>query len=52
MSYSLTNSLQEGYATRYNVADGDQADADGEDAKPLDPMEGLEGLDVAGPRLN
>jgi hypothetical protein len=52
VSYSLTSFMQEGYATRYNVADGDQADADGENANPADPMEGLEGLDVAGPRLD
>ena len=52
MTFLLTDFSQEGYATRYNVADGEQADADGEDDKPADPMEGLEGLDVAGPRLN
>ena len=45
--------MQEGYASRYNVADGDQGGPDGEDdsARPMDPMQGLEGLDEAGPRL-
>lgn len=48
----LTNSLQEGYASRYNVADGDEAVADGNDpGGQNDPMTGLEGLDEAGPRL-
>ncbi|KAF2718461.1 RNA-binding domain-containing protein [Polychaeton citri CBS 116435] len=43
---------QEGYATKYNVSDEDKMALNGdEDDKPLDPMQGLEGLDVAGPKL-
>ncbi|KAK3696029.1 hypothetical protein LTR37_018171 [Vermiconidia calcicola] len=42
---------QEGYATKYNVTDGDGNAPDGQDGEPEDPMQGLEGLDVAGPRL-
>lgn len=41
---------QEGYAARFNV--GDQEDlTEQADDKPEDPMQGLEGLDVAGPHL-
>jgi len=39
--------LQEGYASKYNVGDEEM---DGEDDKPEDPMQGLEGLAEAGPR--
>ena len=48
---SAANSLQEGYATRYNVNEETEGNADAADEKPEDPMQGLEGLDVAGPRL-
>nr|POE46927.1 peptidyl-prolyl cis-trans isomerase e [Quercus suber] len=47
---------QEGYAAKYNVGgegeglDVEQVDGD-EEKKALDPMQGLEGLDVAGPKL-
>ena len=40
---------QEGYAAKFNVTD-DAGDDQGADDKPEDPMQGLEGLDVAGPR--
>jgi hypothetical protein len=44
---------QEGYASKYNVTDGDHAGADGADieGETHDPMQGLEELDMAGPRL-
>ena len=41
--------LQEGYATKYNVGDG-ATDGQDVDDKPADPMEGLDGLDEAGPQ--
>jgi len=45
--------MQEGYAAKYNVNEGDgaQADDEGANEQPEDPMQGLEGLDVAGPKL-
>ncbi|KAK3056613.1 hypothetical protein LTR09_002406 [Extremus antarcticus] len=42
---------QEGYASKYNMAEDDGAAAEDGDDKPMDPMQGLEGLDVAGPRM-
>ena len=42
---------QEGYAAKYNMAEEDQIAAEDGDDTPADPMQGLEGLDVAGPRL-
>ncbi|KAL1305196.1 hypothetical protein AAFC00_002116 [Neodothiora populina] len=47
---------QEGYLNKYAVSDEDRlaaggADAEQKDDQPMDPMQGLEGLDVAGPRL-
>ena len=44
---------QEGYATRYNVTEEDGLAAEGEDGvgSAKDPMQGLEGLDEAGPRM-
>ncbi|KAK4634956.1 Peptidyl-prolyl cis-trans isomerase E [Fulvia fulva] len=41
---------QEGYAAKYNVADGEEMNGEGDHDKPMDPMQGLEGLDEAGPR--
>lgn len=40
--------LQDGYATKYNVGEADDAEVDGDTGR--DPMQGLEGLDEAGPR--
>ncbi|KAI5241401.1 peptidyl prolyl cis-trans isomerase cyclophilin [Aureobasidium subglaciale] len=44
---------QEGYLAKHAVSDEDrmaaQGDDDGQDG-PMDPMQGLEGLDVAGPQ--
>lgn len=52
IAYILTKA-QEGYAAKY-TADGDAA-VDGEQGspqdRPEDPMQGLEGLDVAGPSI-
>ncbi|GAB7360399.1 hypothetical protein MBLNU230_g8356t1 [Neophaeotheca triangularis] len=42
---------QEGYASKYNVSDEDRMVAEGAGEQPVDPMESLTGLDVAGPRL-
>jgi len=39
---------QDGYATKYNVGEADDAEVDGDTGR--DPMQGLEGLDEAGPR--
>ena len=48
----LTN-VQEGYLAKHAVSDEDrmaaQGDEDGQDG-PMDPMQGFEGLDVAGPQ--
>jgi len=42
---------QEDYASKHNVSEEDKmAVADGAN-KPVDPMQGLEGLDEAGPKL-
>jgi RNA recognition motif-containing protein len=45
--------LQEGYLAKHAVSDEDRmaarGDEDGQDG-PVDPMQGLEGLDVAGPQ--
>lgn len=42
---------QEDYASKHNVSEEDRmAVADGAN-KPVDPMQGLEGLDEAGPKL-
>ena len=54
VSWAGLTGVQEGYLAKHAVseedrmaaAQGDNADQDG----PLDPMQGLEGLDVAGPR--
>ena len=47
------NVLQEGYAARHNAEeeDGSAAEDEGANGEREDPMQGLEGLDVAGPRL-
>lgn len=42
---------QEGYAIKHNVSEEDRAVGGDQDDKPDDPMQGLEELDVAGPRL-
>ncbi|KAF2479070.1 hypothetical protein BDY17DRAFT_286903 [Neohortaea acidophila] len=43
---------QEGYAAKYNVNEDEQlAGEDGAEGAAQDPMQGLEGLDVAGPQL-
>lgn len=44
----LTRS-QEGYAAKFNVNDEDKLDS--EETNGNDPMQGLEGLDEAGPRM-
>lgn len=41
---------QEGYAAKHNVSEEDRMVVE-EDAKAADPMQGLEGLDEAGPKL-
>jgi hypothetical protein len=41
---------QEGYASKYNANDDDKLEENGADGKTGDPMQGLEGLDEAGPR--
>lgn len=41
---------QEDYAAKYNVSEEDRMAVE-EDAKAADPMQGLEGLDQAGPKL-
>ncbi|SMY20059.1 unnamed protein product [Zymoseptoria tritici ST99CH_1A5] len=40
---------QEGYAAKFNVNDEDKLES--EEANGNDPMQGLEGLDEAGPRM-
>lgn len=49
----LISSLQEGYLAKHAVSEDDRvaAEAGLEDNGPMDPMQGLEGLDVAGPKL-
>lgn len=47
VSDEYSRMLQEGYAAKYNAPD-EQMETDGD--KPADPMQGLEELDVAGPR--
>lgn len=45
---------KEGYASKYQVSEEDRLQAEGmpaEDEAPMDPMQGLEQLDVAGPKL-
>lgn len=42
--------MQEGYAARFNVSEEDRMAVE-EDVKAADPMQGLEGLDEAGPKL-
>ncbi|KAL1591190.1 hypothetical protein WHR41_00384 [Cladosporium halotolerans] len=41
---------QEGYAAKHNVSEEDRMVVE-EDAKAANPMQGLEGLDEAGPKL-
>ncbi len=43
--------MQEGYAARHSVNDGEGEQVEDEAGGQEDPMQGLEGLDVAGPRL-
>jgi hypothetical protein len=43
---------QEDYATKHNVSEEDRMAIEDGAKKPLDPMQGLEGLDQAGPKLN
>jgi RNA recognition motif-containing protein len=43
--------VQEGYAAKFNVNDEDRLDSEELNGKPEDPMQGLEGLDEAGPRM-
>lgn len=46
--------LQEGYLAKHAISEEDNAQPEegvGEDDGPMDPMQGLEQLDVAGPRL-
>lgn len=42
--------LQEDYAAKHNVSEEDRMAVE-EDGKAADPMQGLEGLDQAGPKL-
>lgn len=42
--------LQEDYAAKHNVSEEDRMAVE-DDGKPADPMQGLEGLDQAGPKL-
>lgn len=55
VSIRCTNpQLQEGYLAKYAVSDEDRMAANqGQEHEdgPADPMQGLEGLDVAGPKL-
>ena len=46
----LTRVLQEGYASRLNAGEEDRTDEGGQGGG-MDPMQGLEGLDQAGPKL-
>jgi len=41
---------QEDYAAKHNVSEEDRMAVE-EDGKAADPMQGLEGLDQAGPKL-
>jgi hypothetical protein len=43
---------QEDYATKHNVSEEDRMAIEDGANKPVDPMQGLEGLDQAGPKLN
>jgi len=43
---------QEDYATKHNVSEEDRMAMEDGANKPVDPMQGLEGLDQAGPKLN
>lgn len=48
------NPHQEGYAAKHNVSEEDRMaveDGGASNNKPVDPMQGLEGLDQAGPKL-
>jgi hypothetical protein len=45
-------SEQEDYATKHNVSEEDRMAIEDGSNKPVDPMQGLEGLDQAGPKLN
>ena len=51
----MLNILQEGWLAKHAVSEEDRSAAEkareGEAAAPEDPMQGLEGLDVAGPKL-
>ena len=49
---SLTFLKQEDYATKHNVSEEDRMAIEDGANKPVDPMQGLEGLDQAGPKLN
>jgi len=50
----LLNILQEGWLAKHAVSEEDQSAAEkareSEATAPEDPMQGLEGLDVAGPK--
>ena len=51
---SEISSSQEGYASRHGLADAVGMDVDGDGSREqggMDPMQGLEGLDQAGPKL-
>lgn len=51
---SNTNYIQEGYLAKYAVSEEDRLAADeakmASNERPSDPMQGLEELDVAGPK--
>lgn len=49
---SFFTSLQEGYAAKYGLQNEGENDSEMamDDNKPMDPMQGLEGLAEAGPR--
>ena len=49
MSHNIANVNQEGYLASHAVNEEDRIPAADNDA-PMDTMQGLEGLDVAGPK--
>jgi hypothetical protein len=52
MEWCADFSEQEDYATKHNVSEEDRMAIEDGANKPVDPMQGLEGLDQAGPKLN
>ena len=53
VTVSIANSLQEGWLAKHAVSEEDRQATEQqqvEDDGPMDPMQGLEGLDEAGPK--